>query len=120
MTKDMMPMLIIMMIIVGASLVFVGQGISMHNQVTVDEAAFHQLQSNYFTQSKAVRDGAETGSTLNKQLVQIANAPSDLLRLKLVGVGKILTGIFIVLFGILMALIMMPSRLGKIIVKHSQ
>lgn len=108
------------MVLIVASLIFVGQGISMHSQVTVDEAAFHQLQTEYFTQSKAIRDGAETGSALNKQLVQIVNAPSDLLRLKLIGVGKILTGIFIVLFGILIALMMMPVRLGKIIAKHNQ
>ena len=51
----------------------------------------------------------------NNQQVEIANYPSELLRLKLVGVGKILTGIYILLFAILMALIMMPIRLGKII-----
>ncbi len=43
------------------------------------------------------------------------NYPSELLRLKLVGIGKILTGIFILLLEILMALVMMPMRLGKII-----
>jgi len=35
------------------------------------------------------------------------------LRLKLIGVGKILTGIYVLLFGILIALIMMPMRLAQ-------
>lgn len=91
----------------------------MHRQVGVEEAKFHQLQTDYFLKSKAVRDGAETGSDLNKQLVTVQNYPSELLRLKLVGVGKILTGIFALLFGILIALVSMPMRLGKIIKEHN-
>ncbi len=90
----------------------------MQSQVTGQEAAFHQLQESYFSISKSERDAAETGSAVNSQLVEIQNFPSELLRLKLVGVGKILTGIYILLFGILIALIMMPSRLGKIIKQH--
>ena len=110
MMKEMMPTMIVMLIVIVAALFFVAQGVRMQNQVAGEEAAFHQLQSEYFSQSKAIRDGAETGSVLSKQLVQIKNFPSDLLRLKLVGVGKILTGIFIILFGILIALMIMPVR----------
>ncbi len=106
---------IIMIIIIISSAFYAWQGIDMHNQVTTEEASFHKLQTEYFTQSKAVRDGAETGSDLNKQLVQIKNYPSDLLRLKLVGVGKILTGIFILLLGILVALMSMPRKLSSVI-----
>lgn len=110
----MMPVTIIMIIIIVGAIAFVWQGVGMHNSVAVEEAKFHQLQSEYLLQSKAARDGAETGSTLNQQLGQIANYPSELLRLKLVGVGKILTGIFGLLFGILIVLFMMPVRLAKL------
>ena len=109
------PMMIIMLIIVLIGAYFAWVGVSMHRQVTVEEDKFHELQEDYFLQSKAVRDGAATESELNKQLVEIQNYPSTLLMLKLVGVGKILTGIFILLFAILLALMMMPVRLGGII-----
>ncbi|MBI2463390.1 hypothetical protein HYV57_00340 [Candidatus Peregrinibacteria bacterium] len=108
-------MMLFMLILFVASLVFAWQGVNMHRQVTVEEAKFHQLQADYFVLSKATREVAPDNSELNKQLVQIQNYPSELLRLKLVGVGKILTGIFIILFNILLALIMMPVRLGGII-----
>ncbi|MBI4091836.1 MAG: hypothetical protein HY427_01375, partial [Candidatus Levybacteria bacterium] len=113
MMKTMMMGMMAIIMIVGV--IFAGIGVQMHQRVTVEEAKFHVLQSEYFIQSKEVRDAAETGSELNSQLVQIQNYPSELLRLKLVGVGNILTGIFVLLFGILIALIMMPVRLGKII-----
>ena len=87
----------------------------MHMQVASEEAAFHELQDDYFSQSKVIRDAAETDSTLSKKLVEILNYPSELLRLKLVGVGKILIGIFLVLIAILMALMMMPIRLAAML-----
>ena len=89
----------------------------MHAEVDDAEAVFHQLQDDYFSLAKAERDGAAADSELNDTLVKIQQTPSELLRLKLVGVGKILTGIFILLFGILIALIMMPIRLAKMIKK---
>lgn len=109
----MMPMLILAVLVVG-SVIFAWQGISMHSSVSVEEVKFHQLQNEYFTLSKVERESAPTGSELNGKLVQIQNYPSELLRLKLVGVGKILTGIFGLLLGILFALFMMPIRLAKI------
>ncbi|MFQ5661640.1 MAG: hypothetical protein ACE5F2_00075 [Candidatus Paceibacteria bacterium] len=109
------PIMIIMLIIVIASAFFAYQGVQMHNEVAVEEAKFHALQESYFSNSKAVRDAAESNSELTQDLVAIANYPSTLLELKLVGIGKILTGIFIVLFCILLALIIMPMRLGSII-----
>ena len=90
----------------------------MHTQVYSEEARLHQMQNDYFLLNKVIRDGAETNSTLNEDLVKIKNYPPELLKLKLVGVGKILTGIFILLFGILIALIMMPVRLAKMIKKE--
>ena len=113
-------MMMVMLILVVISIVFAVQGLQMHGQVAVEEAEFHAQQAEYFNNSKAVRDGAPTGSELNQQLIEIVNTPSELLRLKLVGVGKILTGIFVLLFGILLALIMMPHRLGKIIKGQQQ
>lgn len=100
------------------SILFVAQGIGMHNKVVVEEQKFHDLQEEYFTLAKSDRDNAETGSELNAKLVQLEQYPSTLLELKLVGVGKILTGIYALLFGILIALTIMPFRLGDIINKY--
>lgn len=111
----MMPVMIVMLILIIVSFFFAWQGVSMHNQVAVEEVAFHELQTSYFSNSKAIRDAAATGSALTDDLVQIANYPSTLLELKLVGIGKILTGIFVLLFGILIALMMMPKRLGAVL-----
>lgn len=111
----MKPVMMIMMLLMLGSLVFLIQGIVMHIQVNTVEDTFHAAQQDYFSLDKATRDSAPTGSSLNQDLVDIKNYPSDLLRLKLVGVGKILTGIYILLFGILIALVMMPVRLGEII-----
>ena len=112
-----MMMMAMMALIMLVSIIFLAQGVLMHLQVNTVEEKFHDLQGKYWNIDKATRDAAATGSNLNKQLVEIKNTPSDLLRLKLVGVGKILTGIYILLFGILIALIMMPVRLGKMINK---
>lgn len=113
--KKMMPAMLLMLIIILGSVFFAWQGVTMHDQVATEEAKFHQLQTEYFSISKAERDSAETNSALNGQLVTIQNYPSTLLELKLVGIGKILTGIFLLLFAILFALMMMPMRLAKII-----
>lgn len=118
--KKMMPMMLLMSVIVITAFTFAVQGVSMHGQVTNEEAKFHQLQSDYFNLSKQEREVAITGSELNQSLVKIQNYPSELLRLKLVGVGKILTGIFALLFGILIALIMMPVRLAKLLQDREQ
>lgn len=112
MPKVMMMMMAMIMLV---SLFFAIAGINMHGQVPVEEAKFHELQDQYYSNSKAVRDGAASNSELTNQLVQIQQYPSSLLELKLVGVGNILTGIYALLFGILIALVMMPKRLGKII-----
>lgn len=112
MKKMMMGLMAVLFI---ASLVYAVQGVGMHIKVSEEEDKFHGMQRAYFSLAKAERDGAETGSVLNQNLVAIQNYPSELLRLKLVGVGKILTGIYILLFAILLALIIMPVRLGMII-----
>lgn len=117
--KKMMPMMVFMMALMIVAVIFAGQGVSLQNRVAGEEVAFHKLQSDYFILSKATRESAVDGAELNQKLVQIQNYPSELLRLKLVGVGKILTGIFVLLFGILIALIMMPIRLGKMLRKDS-
>lgn len=111
--KSMMPM-VVLIVLVTVSFIFAWQGISMHKQVGIEEASFHQLQGSYFILSKQEREAAITGSDLNQILVKIQNYPSELLMLKLVGVGKILTGIFVLLFGILFVLFMMPRRLATL------
>lgn len=110
----MKMVIVVMAILMIVSLVFLVQGVNMHTQVTSEEARFHALNTDYWSIEKSERDAAPSGSALNDKLVEIKNFPSDLLRLKLVGVGKILTGIYVLLFGILIALIMMPVRLGQI------
>jgi hypothetical protein len=103
--------------LVATAFVFAGQGVAMHARLPAEEASFHALQTEYFALSKSEREAAPTGSDLNATLVRIQNYPSELLRLKLVGVGKILTGIFTLLLGILIALVMMPVRLAKMLQK---
>ena len=119
MKSMMLPMLILLVLVVSA-LVYAWQGIAMHNQVPIEEAKFHALQQDYFIMSKVEREAAVTGSELNQKLVQIQNYPSELLRLKLVGVGKILTGIFLSLLAIVFLLFMMPARLAKLMKESRQ
>jgi len=70
--------MMLMMILMLVGIFYAWQGVVMHKQVAVEEAKFHALQADYFNNSKAVRDGAETGSALSGQLVQIENYPSTL------------------------------------------
>ena len=112
--KKMMPVILMMLIVVVISFVYAWQGVQMHNQVAVEEVKFHDLQGDYFSNSKVIRDSALSDSALTAQLVEIKNYPSTLLQLKLVGVGKILTGIFILLFVIAFLLFMMPVRLSQL------
>ena len=58
-------------------------------------------------------DSTESKSNLTRDSDDINKFPSRLLELKLVGVGRILTGIFVILLGILGALVMMPFRVRK-------
>jgi hypothetical protein len=117
--KKMIPVLLVVMISVVSGFYFLFQGVSMHNQVSIEEARFHMLQSEYFILSKSDRESAPTGSELNKKLIEIQNYPSELLRLKLVGLGKILTGVFAMLFTIAIFLFMMPIRLAQMINKDN-
>ncbi len=112
---EMKPVMGMMMALMILSLVFAIWGVQMHTKVTTEEAKFHELQSSYFTLSKATREAASDGAELNQKLAEIQNYPSELLRLKLVGVGRILTGIYVLLFAILIALVMMPKRLAAVI-----
>ena len=116
-SKKMMPAMLLMMVLMIIALAFAWQGVGMHQKVGKEEVTFHKLQTDYFVLSKATREAAPDNAELNKTLVKIQNYPSELMRLKLLGVGKILTGIFVLLFGILIALIMMPIRLGKMLQK---
>ncbi len=117
---EMKPIMGVMIALMIFSLVFALWGVQMHAKVAVEEAKFHELQSSYFTLSKATREAAPDGAELNQKLVEIQNYPSELMRLKLIGVGRILTGIYVLLFGILIALVMMPGRLASILSKKSK
>ncbi|MBI4159994.1 hypothetical protein HY504_02410 [Candidatus Wolfebacteria bacterium] len=118
--KSMMVPMMILLILVIASVVYAWKGVGMQNQVSVEEVKFHALQQEYFIISKVEREAAVTGSELNQKLVQIQNYPSELLRLKLVGVGKILTGILSALLAIAFLLFMMPFRLAKLMKENRQ
>ena len=107
-----MPLLILAILVIGG-IVFAWQGVAMQNRVAGEEVKFHALQQEYFIINKAERESAPTGDPLNQKFVDIQNYPSSLLELKLVGVGKILTGIFGALLAILFVLFMMPIRLAK-------
>lgn len=113
--KEMMVPLLIFAALVIASISFAWQGVSLHGRVAGEEAKFHALQQEYFIVNKAEREAAPTGSAVNQQLVDIQNYPSTLLELKLVGVGKILTGIYFTLIAIAFLLFMMPVRLATLI-----
>ena len=113
--KQMMPVLLLVMVITIVGLVYLFQGLGMHAQVALEEAKFHALQADYFTLSKAERDGAATGSELSQTLVRLSQYPSELIELKLVGVGRILTGIFALLFVIGIFLFMMPFRIAGVL-----
>lgn len=119
MKSMMVPMLVLLILVVG-SISFAWQGIAMHNQVSVEEAKFHALQNEYFTLSKVERELAPTGSDLSQKLVQIQNYPSSLMELKLIGIGKILTGILSALLAIVFLLFMMPIRLAKLMKESRQ
>ena len=115
--KQMMPILMLVMIITIAGVVYLFQGVEMQNQVAGEEENFHALQAEYWTISKVERDAAATGSELSQKLVRLQQYPSQLLELKLVGIGKILTGIFALLFVIGIFLFMMPFRIQTILHK---
>ena len=107
--------MVVMILLMLGSLFFAVTGVKMHKKVAYEEDKYHSLQAEYFNIRKITRDNAAEGSELNQQLIEIQQYPSELLRLKLVGVGKILTGIYLLLFGILMALMMMPHKLAAVI-----
>jgi len=119
MKSMMMPMLVLMVLIITA-LSYGWQGVKLQNQVGVEEPKFHALQQEYFTLSKVERESTPTGSELSQKLVQIQNYPSELLRLKLIGIGKILTGILSALLAIAFLLFMMPIRLAKLMKESKQ
>jgi len=118
--KSMMVPMLVLLILVVSSVTFAWQGIGMQNRVAGEEAKFHALQDEYFTLSKIEREAAPTGSELNQKLVQIQNYPSSLMELKLIGIGKILTGILASLLAIVFLLFMMPIRLAKLMQESRQ
>ncbi|MHA1157242.1 MAG: hypothetical protein ACTSP2_00650 [Alphaproteobacteria bacterium] len=110
------PLMIAMVAMIMMGGVYVAAtGIMMQGKVPVVEAQFHGLLESYYDNSKEVRDTAATGSQLNRDLAEINKFPSRLLELKLVGLGRILTGVFLLLFGILGALVMLPFRVRKVL-----
>jgi len=109
------PLMMLMMLIMITAIVYAVIGNVMHAQVTNLENEFHASQEQYWNIDKATRDSAPANSALTNQLAELQQTPSNLIRLKLIGVGRILTGIFVLLFGILIALIVMPVRLAKFI-----
>lgn len=119
MKSMMMPLLILAILVIGG-ITYAWQGIALQNRVAGEEARFHALQQEYFIINKVEREAAATGSELQQKFVDIQNYPSSLLELKLVGVGRILAGIFAALLAILLILFMMPIRLAKLMKASKQ
>ena len=115
MLKIIPRMVVMIAMIMMLGLYVAATGVVMQAKVPAVEAQFHGLLDSYYANSKEVRDSAASESQLTKDLAEINKFPSRLLELKLVGVGRILTGIFVILFGILGALVMMPFRVRKIL-----
>jgi len=113
--KKNMPLYLLLGVIVLLAVLIAYQGMEMHSMVTSAgglEEEFHKLQMDYWANTtKSMRDTAAAGSELNQSLAEIMNFPSTLLTLKLGGIGKVLGGIFLLLLGILVALVSIPMRL---------
>ena len=92
-------------------------GIVLHvTAFSLEFGKFAPLLDDYYGQhSKAERDSAAAGSELALEQAEITKFPPKLMTFKLVGMGSILTGIFLLLFIIIQALKIMPIRLGSII-----
>jgi len=69
---------------------------------------------------KSVVDNADPSSRIAMLKTEAAKFPAKLLTFKLVGIGAILTGIWILLFVILQALKIMPLRLAKVIEEQQE
>jgi beta-lactamase regulating signal transducer with metallopeptidase domain len=95
--------------------------------IVLQSTAFN-LEFNEFTPileelkplQKSVVDTADPASRVAMLKTEAAKFPPKLLTFKLVGVGAILTGIWIVLFVILQALKTMPLRLAKVIAESKE
>ncbi len=95
---------------------FVLVGIILHITAWVQEfTVFQPLVQDYWSVDKATRDAATSGSELANQLAEIQGFPAKLMTFKLVGVGSVLTGIWISLFVIAKRIGMLPVRLASII-----
>ncbi len=87
-------------------------GIVFHvTAFTLEFKSFVPLLNDVAGLPKAEVDNAPVGSDLSLKKIEIAKFPPKLMTLKLVGVGSILTGIFLLLFVIIQALKIMPVRL---------
>lgn len=69
---------------------------------------------------KDVVDNADPGSRIAMLKTEAAKFPPKLMTFKLVGVGSILIGIFIMLFNILQGLRVMPLRLAKVMQQNKK
>ena len=114
--EDFMNKLKVVMLV---SFLFLLGGIVL--QVTAFTLEFTQfapmLDDHFGEHTKIERDSAAAGSALAIQQAEIAKFPPKLMTFKLVGVGSILTGIFLLLFVIVQALKIMPIRLARVIKK---
>ena len=110
--KKMQMMAGMMLMVAG---LFVLLGIILHIIAWVQDLnTFQPLVNEYWSVAKATRDSAATGSELANQLATIQGFPAKLMLFKLVGIGSILVGIWLVLFVIAKRLAMMPMRLAQI------
>ena len=99
-------------IVVLIAYLFLLVGVVFHvTAFTLEFTKFTPLLDDVAGLPKAEVDNAPVGSELSMKKIEIAKFPPKLMTLKLVGVGSILTGIFLLLFVIIQALKIMPVRL---------
>lgn len=105
------------LLMLGAVFVAVGYVLilgALYLEVTGFHPAIEGFFGEHTTHSLAGGGADRAGMTdLNSDLAEIHKFPSTLLWMKLGGIGHVLVGIFISLFVIVQALMMMPDRLAE-------
>lgn len=105
------------LMVVGVIFVVIGYGLilgALYLEVTGFHPAIDAFFSEHTGHSLAGGGSDRAGmTTLNDDLSEIHQFPSTLLWMKLGGIGHVLVGIFISLFVIVQALMMMPDRLAQ-------
>ena len=102
------------MVMVGMLFVFVGAVLQV-SAFTLEFTKFAPLLDELKPLQKSVVDEADPGSRIAMLKTEAAKFPPKLTTFKLVGIGSILIGVFMMLFVIVQALKVMPHRIAKML-----